>query len=63
MADDADRAQKDTEMLERMQVAEIHRRAAEMPKGTPGICKLCGEDMPRLVNGVCAPCRDLHKLP
>ena len=31
--------------------------------GGPGICDLCGEDMPRLINGVCAPCRDRFKLP
>lgn len=44
-------------------VAYIRQNAAAIPKGFPGICDLCGEDMPRLINGVCAPCRDRHKLP
>lgn len=26
-----------------------------------GECKQCGEDMPRLVNGFCCPCRDRYK--
>lgn len=63
MADDADRAQKDADILEEAQAAEIRRKVETMPKGVPGVCRLCGEDMPRLVNGACAPCRDLHKLP
>lgn len=28
-----------------------------------GDCDLCGEWSGRLVGGVCAPCRDRHKLP
>ena len=31
---------------------------AAMPAGNPGECDLCGEESPRLVLGVCAPCRD-----
>lgn len=63
MADDADRAQINEEVFEEAKMAEIRRRAQAIPKGEPGRCKLCGEDMPRLVNGVCATCRDKHKLP
>jgi hypothetical protein len=63
MADDADRASLDTEKLEAADIAVVRRRAAMMPKGAPGECKLCEEFSPRLVNGVCAPCRDLYKLP
>lgn len=29
-----------------------------VPEGIPGECESCGEDMPRLVDGRCAPCRD-----
>ncbi len=29
-----------------------------IPAGAPGECERCGEDMPRLVDGWCAPCRD-----
>lgn len=45
-------------------IAEEHLerslRAARVPfdPGEPGECENCGEDMPRLVNGRCAPCRD-----
>lgn len=44
-------------------VAEIRYQAARMPVGEPGECKLCGQWSGRLVRGVCAPCRDLHRLP
>lgn len=33
-------------------------RAASIPAGVPGECEDCGEDMPRLVNGLCGFCRD-----
>lgn len=62
MADIADVAADRMEVEEAANIAEIRRKAAEIPKGKPGECDLCGEDMPRLVNGVCAPCRDRHKL-
>ena len=39
------------------------RRNAELPPGEPGDCERCGEWSERLVNGVCAPCRDRFKLP
>lgn len=38
-------------------------QAASMPQGRPGECDLCGEWPGRLVNGVCAPCRDRRGLP
>jgi len=43
-------------------ITEMHRRAVEIPVGEPGECDLCGEDMPRLVDGVCCPCRDRRGL-
>ena len=63
MADIADVTAERMEVQEAEGIAEIRRKAAEIPKGKPGECDLCGEDMPRLINGVCAPCRDRHKLP
>ena len=63
MADIADVTGERMEVQEAADIAAIRRKAAEMPKGVPGECERCGEDMPRLINGVCAPCRDRHKLP
>jgi hypothetical protein len=37
--------------------------AQRIPAGEPGECTMCGEHKPRLVNGVCAKCRDAYKLP
>jgi hypothetical protein len=45
------------------QEAEIRYQAAHIPVGEPGICSRCDESSPRLVRGVCAPCRDKFKLP
>lgn len=44
-------------------LAKIQQEAADMPHGVPGECDLCGEWSGRLVGGVCAPCRDLHRMP
>ena len=38
--------------------AAIRRKAAAMPKGEPGDCDECGEPSQRLVEGICATCRD-----
>lgn len=37
-----------------------HLQAALVPvaAGEPGECDDCGDGHPRLVNGLCAPCRD-----
>ena len=63
MADIADVTAERMEVQEAADIAEIRRKAAEMPKGVPGECVKCGEEMPRLVGGVCCPCRDRFKLP
>ena len=63
MADIADVTGERMEVQEAADIAEIRRKAAEMPKGVPGICDRCGEPSWRLVGGACAPCRDRHKLP
>jgi RNA polymerase-binding transcription factor DksA len=62
MADIADKTSERMEVQEAADIAEIRRKAAEMPKGVPGECERCGEPSWRLINGVCAPCRDRHKL-
>ncbi|AJP72279.1 hypothetical protein [Sphingomonas hengshuiensis] len=55
MADVVDHAQR---------LAEAHLArslaAARVPvvAGVPGICGDCGEDSARLVDGLCAPCRE-----
>lgn len=55
MADEIDRAQaSEIEHLER----SIRAARQPVPAGHPGECDNCGEDMPRLVDGRCAPCRD-----
>lgn len=54
-----DRAAEDAARSE----AAARRAAAQIPLGEPGECDLCGEWAGRLVNGVCAPCRDRHHLP
>lgn len=60
MADEADRASQEVES----QTREAIRLAAKpLAKGVPGECDLCGEHSMRLVDGVCAPCRDKYKLP
>ena len=63
MADIADATADRMEVQEAAGIAEIRRKAAEIPKGKPGECERCGEPSLRLVGGACAPCRDRHKLP
>lgn len=63
MADDADLAGKDTELVTDLALAAIRNKAKQMAKGEPGDCALCGEPSLRLVNRACAGCRDKYKLP
>lgn len=63
MSDEIDAAQlREQEDTERALTA-ARETAARIPKGEPGECGRCGEESPRLVNGVCAPCRDKYRLP
>jgi len=39
-------------------VERVKQAAASIPVGIAGTCKECGEHSPRLVQGLCAPCRD-----
>ena len=61
MADDADKAQTVTENSVYDQIQKIISQP--ILAGNPGDCDLCGEWSGRLIEGVCAPCRDKHKLP
>lgn len=63
MADDADYAADYQQTAVDIQTKNIRTAVASMPKGQPGECVKCGEDSPRLVNGVCARCRDKYNLP
>lgn len=60
---DADYAAEIVQEAVDNEVSRICQQAAKIPVGNPGECDLCGEWSGRLVNGVCAPCRDKHKLP
>lgn len=59
--DVADEAGYIIDMLQQQREAEIRRQAAAIPVGAPGDCAECGGESPRLVHGICAPCRDLLK--
>lgn len=63
MADEADQASVDTERFEALSLAAIREAAAAIEPGVQGECSRCGEEHPRLVRGVCPPCRDKYKLP
>lgn len=56
MADEADRAQEQEEWARNAMIQSAV--TAPFVVGEPGECERCGEDMPRLVGGQCAPCRD-----
>lgn len=63
MNDDADNANEHIEREEAAAIKAIQARRDAQPIGHEGECDLCGERMLRLVDGVCAPCRDRYKLP
>ncbi len=55
MADDADQAHDNEAQHLAVSLSTID---PAMPKGVRGECENCGEDMPRLVGGLCGFCRD-----
>jgi hypothetical protein len=63
MSDEVDAQLARDEILEAANLAQVREQARQIPAGEPGDCDLCGEWSARLVNGVCAPCRDKYKLP
>jgi hypothetical protein len=58
-----DRANELSEAERSYAEAETRRKAELIPVGNAGECGRCGEWSGRLVNGVCAPCRDEFRLP
>lgn len=56
--DDADRAQI---KIEQALADAIARNSADIPAGKSGDCDDCGRWSGRLIEGLCAPCRD-HNL-
>lgn len=44
-------------------ISNVLEAAAKIPKGTPGECRFCGDEHPRLVGGACCRCRDRRGLP
>lgn len=60
--DEADNAQVDIELEEKRRKKYYEEQARKIPKGEPGECIRCGEESLRLVNQVCARCRDKYKL-
>ena len=60
MADEVDFANELSE--KRLAVLIKQARNKPLAVGVPGDCDLCGEWSGRLVDGVCAPCRDRYKL-
>ena len=60
--DIVDRANAVAETAAQDAIHAARVQAAEIPKGKPGDCDLCGEWTGRLVVGVCAPCRDARGL-
>lgn len=59
MADLADIAQEQIERDEQARKPDLY----VINPGTVGDCDLCGEGSGRLIQGVCAPCRDRRRLP
>lgn len=43
-------------------IQDVQHELGKMKAGKPGECDKCGEDMPRLVEGICCKCRDKFKL-
>lgn len=60
MADDIDRAATITQELTEL---AIRNTASDIAPGVPGDCETCGEYSTRLIQAMCAPCRDkyIHK--
>jgi len=60
MADEIDQANERTDIETYRNAAAIRAAAAEIPEGYPGFCDSCGLESKRLVNDMCAPCRDMR---
>lgn len=60
MADVADIAQRNNEVW---QEAAIRAAIVTVPAGVPGRCGECGDETLRLIDGLCAPCREPAPMP
>lgn len=60
MADIIDDANDYISKMEERNIQSIRDAAANMPDGISGECESCGLDSKRLVNNMCAPCRDMN---
>ena len=58
--DEIDQANERAEIENDRQIAAIRAAAAEIPEERPGECESCGLESKRLVNDLCAPCRDMR---
>lgn len=63
MVDEVDKQQVIDELFDELKIKAIRDEAAKMSIGNQGDCDLCGHWSGRLVNGVCAPCRDRYEMP
>ena len=68
MPDEIDRGCRNEQRITDSAINEIRNKAEILDKELlpenlkSGECKQCGEDMPRLVSGICCRCRDSLKL-
>lgn len=60
VADIIDDANDYISRIEERKIQSIREAAADIPAGEPGECESCGLDSKRLVNNMCAPCRDMN---
>lgn len=60
MADAADIAQRNVEVWNH---AALRAAIVAVPDGVPGRCRECGDETPRLINDLCAPCREPAPTP
>jgi RNA polymerase-binding transcription factor DksA len=58
MADIIDIANEYAAIEAESSLAMVRRAAAAIPAGEPGECEECGEESPRLVDRLCARCRE-----
>lgn len=58
MADLADNAVEVIDEQQRLLENQARQAAFNIPVGEPGHCEECGDWSQRLVNRLCAPCRD-----
>ncbi len=59
MADPADLANDTAQAYLDRSIAAARQ---PIPVGVPGECEDCGDDSPRLVHGLCAPCREPKRI-